>query len=166
MDEAEWPVRRNHAAAVVGRDILVLGGDGGTGLLNDVFSLTRCVPVGACDPCEEGTYTETFECVPCAAGTASSAVGALSAATCEDCPRGSFSLSGATACEACGPGTFSGTARTATCEACPAGTFREAAGATAREDCEACPLGAANSRARGEQSVKRREEARNTLTSL
>ena len=40
-DEAEWPVRRNHAAAVFGRDILVFGGDGGSGLLSDVTESAR-----------------------------------------------------------------------------------------------------------------------------
>ena len=57
------------------------------------------------------------------------------------CGAGYRSQAGATACEACPAGTYSGVNATAACTDCPAGFYSESTAATAVATCLACPPG-------------------------
>ena len=85
-------------------------------------------------------------CLSCPAGKYSTAVGAISSATCSACPNGTFSsvttggASSSAACSVCLPGSYTTAAGTSSCIACAAGTYSTSSGATA--GCTAlCPAG-------------------------
>ena len=119
-----------------------------------------------CAGCDAGTYlvveTDPFDvinpvhgtCVPCGAGTYSTAVGATSAATCDagGCqPRSLVPLANRSGCGPCAPGQRSVDGRACQpclagqyspagygCQPCPPGAFARAGGASA---CDACAPG-------------------------
>ena len=123
-------------------------------------------PPSLCSSCPAGKYAldGAASCTSCAAGTASSAIGATSPATCAPCATGFYAIAGAatctscpigistvgsqtgsaavTACAICAPGfagavTGSGTLAAAGCAACVAGTFSLAGAST----CTPCAAG-------------------------
>ena len=74
--------------------------------------------------CDAGSFAEggASTCTSCAAGTASSVVGATTHLTCQACSAGSFSAEAASSCSQCGPNTFSATPAASSidsCLACP-----------------------------------------------
>ena len=150
--------------------------------LGTFFSLSPL----SCSPCLPGSYSNTtaaLSCTLCPAGTFSEAVGAASFSTCVPCAAGSsssagstacaycppgqssnagglcspvssclpgfFSFSGVAPCVPCSPGSYSSLVGAQTCNLCPAGTFGSAAGLTsaacsgACSPASACPPGTA-----------------------
>ena len=76
----------------------------------------------SCSACPAGTYSETFgmsSCSSCPAGKFATGIGANNSGTCTDCAIGNFSLSPATSCLVCAPGTFSNITGASACFQCP-----------------------------------------------
>ena len=94
-----------------------------------------------CTPCRPGTANaesgapSAAACEPCAGGTWSVAA----AAQCQACPAGHWSLPGAATCATCWPGTFAAASGGASCTNCTAGTYSGAVGATSSDTCVPCP---------------------------
>ncbi len=94
-------------------------------------------------PCPAGTYLygTTSLCMSCPVGTYSSAVNALSNATCTKCPNGTYGdTTGMSVCTQCPVGTSStvtGATSNASCASCPAGTYS----ANVASACITCPAG-------------------------
>ena len=73
--------------------------------------------------CTPGTYSQqSGSCIPCPAGTASSASGASDPSTCIPCPTGSYAAAGSSVCIDCVANTFSVIPLApdiTVCQACP-----------------------------------------------
>ena len=127
---------------------------------------------GSCQACREGRFgdvgpktSEDLHCSKCIKGKFSSAIGAVGAVMCSDCPggkqseieanptisnchnceAGQFSSPGAENCSPCGTGTISSSPGSASCEVCDAGTFANLDTSDtltrANMDCLECPDG-------------------------
>jgi len=70
--------------------------------------------------CEAGSFAEggASTCTSCAAGTASTVVGAITHFTCQSCSSGSFSAEASSSCTQCGVNTFSSTPAAASSDSC------------------------------------------------
>jgi hypothetical protein len=89
--------------------------------------------------CGTGTYSDggDSQCFNCPAGTASPAIAATSATTCQTCFAGSFALTKASVCTQCSPNTFSttvGAVDATVCTACPVNSA-SASGSDSVLDC-------------------------------
>ena len=102
------------------------------------------------NPCGAGTYGGCTSggaatCTDCPAGTYSTESGLLTLAECVSCPAGTYDFSsGGTACTYCLPGTYSstvGTTRFQPCITCSAGSFSSAEGSTTCTPCTSCVPG-------------------------
>lgn len=118
---------------------------------------------GVCYDCLAGTYkpsigcqhcdNSTRDCIPCPAGSYSSALGrtaacdaclggsfaGVGASACGLCSDGFFALDGSSACTACPLGYYAPGNSTA-CMACPSGTYLNVGGKGSVDDCLACPV--------------------------
>ncbi len=94
----------------------------------------------ACRGCEVGTFGDGNACIACVSGTASSALARLERDVESTSPTaGSFAnRSGLTACEFCGPGTYSD-GQASACRDCEAGRFASSSNASF---CSTCVAGA------------------------
>ncbi len=97
-----------------------------------------------CSLCVYGTYSSALAaqspstCSPCGAGTYGVIAGATSSAqACTACGIGSYSLSGASICQPCQPGTASNVAGVSVCPACLAGSFSVSLGSYTCTPCSA-----------------------------
>ena len=94
--------------------------------------------------CLAGTYSPgtTDVCTACNPGTSSTAEGASSISTCQNCAAGTYAVNSSTAtCTPCGPGyygTVSGSSSNSTCIQCSAGTYSSMEIAT---ECQPCGPG-------------------------
>ena len=79
--------------------------------------------------CPAGTFWSKSSCVPCGAGTSSSA----SASSCTPCPAGKYSSFMSSKCIECDAGTYAQIGQ-ASCVMCPSGTYS----VTGASKCEAC----------------------------
>ena len=111
---------------------------------------------GACSACIAGTFkmsNGSAPCLDCTAGKYSSAVGAVSAASCSNCPAHSSSSQGSPQvtdclcnagytggdgqeCVACRAGAFKDTIGSAPCSMCPSGKYQNLSGSC---ECKTCP---------------------------
>ena len=118
--------------------------------------------------CSEGHYLSSGYCHPCAPGTYSASIGALSCSACPAgsfnpdagatscgsflCPAGTYSPAGSPECITCLAGSYSG-ASSASCTACPEGHYATTGSScvqcqsgsysdsTGSASCKQCPLG-------------------------
>lgn len=97
-----------------------------------------------CILCAQGTFSSALAaisvstCSLCSAGTFGVYSGATSASqTCAACGIGSYSLSGASVCQPCQPGTASNTAGVSVCPTCSAGTYASDLGSLTCTPCSA-----------------------------
>ena len=109
----------------------------GLGSYNGLTAQTACT---LCEPGSYATTTAKTACDKCATGSASSAQGAVTAATCVACAKGTYaSAVGTVTCTQCSAGTY-GTATSqttaASCVSCPVGSFSGTAGLTTCALCE------------------------------
>lgn len=115
------------------------------------FASTRAAT--ACTDCAAGKFqasTRSTACELCPAGSASEAVGASHAATCQLCAAGSFAGPGAARCQLCPVGKYcagtfgqgeGGAGADIDCLPCPAGTFNSEPGIVDVAQCAACEVG-------------------------
>jgi syndecan 4 len=86
-------------------------------------------------------FTTQSTCTSCVAGFYCGTTG-MSTYVSSDCPAGTFSSAGASACTPCPAGYYSSSAETAACSACGAGTFSNlGSGVAGSTDCEECEGG-------------------------
>ena len=105
---------------------------------------TACV-ASTC-PAMNSKFTLTSTATPCnyecSAGYYASGTGTLGPADCIQCPQGSWSAQGASACTPCGVGNYNPSSTLATsiavCQVCPRGTW---SATTSASSCSACGVG-------------------------
>merc|ERR1719383_551154 len=126
--------------------------DGDGSLHNGHPQCQSAIGLALCGPCscaagEEQTYNMSkiyphtqlvglVTCGPCAAGRFKSLGGSGSPDSCELCPPGASSTSGATACTNCLPGMFNDY-ESLECASCQPGFFSDGAGQTVCQECAA-----------------------------
>jgi hypothetical protein len=84
--------------------------------------------------CNSGAYNSGSECIVCAPGKYSAAVGAF--VPCQECSAGQYASSpGSTACQDCPPATYISLPGSSACQDCPVGTYESLSGSSACQNC-------------------------------
>ena len=101
----------------------------------------------SCTACSTGVYSTSSgaitssTCQSCLAGTFQSGTGLPTIGACTSCSAGLFSLTGASSCTNCPPGTFASTPGSTGCAGCNPGFYSTAFGLTTVNACIACDAG-------------------------
>ena len=107
------------------------------GSFSNIIAATNA---SVCFPCPFGTFSSqpaSTYCSPCLPGTYSNVSGVDSAGNCLSCPPGTYSNYGFLSCEACLPGLYTSSYRSAFCQPCPIGSVPN----VFQSDCSLCMPG-------------------------
>lgn len=102
--------------------------------IDDACPIGTSIFRGGCLPCRAGTFTSaknSLTCLPCPIGTFSD----VQSGFCQPCQSGTYACEGR--CISCSPGTFSAMPKSSMCLDCAAGTFSVGGAST----CPPCPNG-------------------------
>jgi hypothetical protein len=109
--------------------------------LGTASTLANATHAAYCEACAAGFYSGAemgaSSCTMCAAGTFSSRVGAVLPTSCQPCPEGTYSPSGATMCIPCEAGTYADQGSAQVCKRCPWGHYS----LMGSSGCYPCPKG-------------------------